>query len=206
VHVLVPAGGLDRDLGLWRRKDRYLFNERNLAQVFRGKLLTALAATDLSLPPHIPTQWVVDCRHVGHGESALTYLGRYLYRGVLSERDILDCRNDQVRFRYTDAKTGKTQVRTLHGADFLNLLLQHVLPKGFHRTRDYGLLHHKRKHLLRRVQCLLHVRLGPPRKLERPPIRCPHCGAPMRILANSVPSPTLIDRISGDQTAPRPLM
>ena len=45
------------------------------------------------------------------------------------------------------------------GADFLNLLLQHVLPKGFHRARDFGLLHPKRKALLARLQYLLQVRL-----------------------------------------------
>lgn len=185
VHLLVPAGGVDRHRTHWRRKDRYLFNARNLAKVFRAKLLAALDAADLAPPPEAPSQWVVDCRNVGRGEQALTYLARYLYRGVLSETDILTC-NDagEVTFRYRESNSNHWKSRTLHGADFLWLLLQHVLPKGFRRTRDYGLLHHKRKRLLQRVQCLLRVKLPAPRPEPKPPpLRCRHCGAPMRILA-----------------------
>lgn len=188
VHLVVPAGGVDPKHHLWRRKDRYLFNERNLATVFRGKLLATLNATGLDLPTAVATRWIAHCRHVGRGDKALGYLGRYLYRGVLSERDIVGCHNGQVSFRYTESKTGRTVIRTLPGADFLALLLQHVLPKGFRRARDYGLLHPKRKGLLKRVQCLLQVKLAPSAPPRRPAIRCPHCGAPMRILGTRVPA------------------
>jgi hypothetical protein len=188
VHLLVPAGGLDRNHTLWRRKDGYLFNGRNLAQVFRAKLLAALRAIALPLPARLPHKWVAHCRRVGRGQKALDYLARYLYRGVLSERDILGCHNGQVSFRYTEAKSRCTKVRTLPGADFLWLLLQHVLPKGFHRARDYGLLHPRRQHLLKRVQCLLQVKLPPSAPTQRPPLLCPHCGAPLRILGTCLPS------------------
>jgi hypothetical protein len=33
----------------------------------------------------------------------------------------------------------------LPGEDFMALLLQHVLPKGLRRARDYGFLHGKAK-------------------------------------------------------------
>ena len=56
-------------------------------------------------------------------------LGRYLYRGVIREQDILACNNGVVCFAYRDGKTGKMQRRTLPGAQFLWLVLQHVLPK-----------------------------------------------------------------------------
>ena len=69
------------------------------------------------------------------------------------------------------------------GADFLNLLLQHVLPKGFHRARDFGLLHPKRKALLARLQYLLQVRLPENPVQSKPTLRCPDCGAPMRVIA-----------------------
>ena len=78
----------------------------------------------------IPKAWVVDCKHAGRGDKALTYLGKYLYRGVLQEKDILHCKNGKVTFRYTD-NSGAIKIRTLPGADFLWLLLRHVLPKGF---------------------------------------------------------------------------
>jgi len=56
---------------------------------------------------------------VGTGEPALIYLGRYLYRGVIREKDIVACEDGQVRFLYREAKSGKTEQRTLSGADFL---------------------------------------------------------------------------------------
>ena len=79
---------------------------------------------------------MVDCKNVGDGAKALLYLSRYLYRGVIQERDILRCEEAQngqsgkVTFQYRDAKTGKMGRRTLAGEDFLWLVLQHVLALG----------------------------------------------------------------------------
>ena len=42
-------------------------------------------------------------------------------------------------FRYRDSKTGKMATRTVSGATFLWLLMQHVLPKGLRRARNFGL-------------------------------------------------------------------
>ena len=86
VHLVMPAAALDAQRKQWRTKRRkakasYLFNHKALAKVFRAKLLAALAAAGLALPERYPKAWVVDCKAVGSGESALIYLGRYLYRG-----------------------------------------------------------------------------------------------------------------------------
>ena len=81
-------------------------------------------------------------------------------------------------FRYTDNR-GASQTRTLAGADFLWLLLQHVLPKGLRRTRDYGFLHANRKRLIQLLQLLLRVCL-PPTK-PRPPLCCKHCGGTVTV-------------------------
>ena len=67
---------------------------------------------------------------MGNGEKALVYLGRYLYRGVIQERDILRCEDGQVTFRFRDSGTGKNTLRTVSAAHFLWLVLQHVLPQG----------------------------------------------------------------------------
>jgi hypothetical protein len=184
VHFAVPAGGLESKTRRWRQKRRYLFNARNLAKVFRGKLLAALAAAGLAIPATMPRQWIADCRRVGRGDEALCYLARYLYRGVLSERDILACSDEgEVTFRYRDSNTRQYKTRTLHGAEFLWLLLQHVLPRGFRRARNYGLLHHKQRPLLRRIQCLLRTKLPAQPPVARRPLCCTHCGAPTRVLA-----------------------
>ena len=85
---------------------------------------------------NLPDTWVVDCKSVGDGSKALLYLGRYLYRGVIQERDILRMDEATVTYRWRDSKTRQMQKRTVSGAAFLALVLQHVLPKGMRRARN----------------------------------------------------------------------
>lgn len=190
VHLVMPAAALDAKQRLWRTKtrtkdgSRYLFNHRALARVFRAKLLAALVREGLALPCKHPEKWVVDCRCVGSGEKALVYLGRYLYRGVIQERDILSCEDGQVRFRYRDGRSGKTMVRTISGAAFLWLILQHVLPKGLRRARNFGFLHPNSKRLIALLQVVLKVMpvLASTWMKPRAPFLCTCCGAPMRVV------------------------
>jgi hypothetical protein len=193
VHCVVPAAALDTAQRQWRTKtgQRYLFNHKALAKVFRAKMLEALTQAGLTLPARQPRNWVVDCKHVGSGEKALVYLGRYLYRGVLQEKDIRACDHGQVTFRYRNGKTRRTETRTLPGADFLWLLLQHVLPKGFRRARNFGFLHPNSKRLIRLLQLLL--KINPARAFEavtpRPPFHCPCCGGPMVVVRTRLRPP-----------------
>jgi len=117
-----------------------------------------LDAAGLNLPCGTPRAWVVDCKSVGSGTSAIIYLGRYLYRGVIQEKDIAACKDGQVTFRYRDAKTGTSERRTVPGAQFLWLILQHVLPKGFRRARNFGFLHPNCKRLIALLQVLVRSR------------------------------------------------
>jgi hypothetical protein len=158
VHVVVPGGGVDKRRRQWKKKKgKYLFNKEALAKVFRARFLEALSEAGFSIPKRVPEKWVADCRRVGKGITALKYLSRYLYRGVISEKNIVSNQNGQVTFKYTERKTGNTLYRTLKGEDFLHLILQHVLPEGFRRVRDYGFLHGNAKKLLSLVQLILHV-------------------------------------------------
>ena len=184
VHLIVPGGGVNRLRHCWKKlKGRYLFNEFALARVFRARMLEALQKNGLNLPENVPKKWVADCRRVGHGEPALEYLSRYLYRGVIAERDIIANRSGEVTFRYVESGTGETRTRTLPGADFLWLILQHVLPKGFRRVRDYGFLHGNAKKLLGLVQLILRVTLPFPVETIRPRRTCPGCGQPMQVIS-----------------------
>ena len=166
---------------------KYLFNASALAKVFRSRLLEALNKEGLHAPQSIPPKWVVHCAHVGKGLSALKYFSRYLYRGVLPENNIVSSINGNVTFRYVDSRTGKTRYRSLKGEDFLWLLLQHVLPKGFRRLRDYGFLHGNAKKLFSLVQMVLHALIQVHNLRPRPAFLCPNCHAPMRIIAFSQP-------------------
>ena len=82
LHVIIPGGGIDRRTRQWRKiKGKYLFNEFNLARVFRARFLAAIKRVGLRIPYGAPEQWMVDAQHVGSGLPALKYLARYLYRG-----------------------------------------------------------------------------------------------------------------------------
>jgi hypothetical protein len=207
VHLVMPAAAVDRERGQWRTKRRgngkgksvYLFNETALARVFRAKLLAGIEAAGLMLPSRYPKVWIVNCKSVGTGEKALIYLGRYIYRGVIREKDIVACNDGQVMFRYRNARTGKMERQTVPGAQFLWLVLQHVLPKGFRRARNFGFLHSNCKRLIALLQVVLKFNPGRASDWikERAPILCTCCGAVMKIVRTRIRS-----SFSGDMSAP----
>jgi len=183
IHVIVPGGGVDKARRQWKKnKDKYLFNEFALAKVFRARCLEAMNEAGLSIPGNLPDKWVVNCKPVGKGKPALEYLSLYLYRGVISEKNIVANQDGKVTFKYVEGGTGKTQYRTLKGEDFLWLVLQHVLPKGFRRVRDYGFLQGNAKKLLSLVQLVLQVVIAASTPRPRPVFKCPKCQSPMQIL------------------------
>ncbi len=156
--------------------------------MFRVEMLAALDAAGWDLPGRAPKQWVVDCKSVGSGTSAIIYLGRYLYPNVIQEKDIVACTDGQVTLRYRDAKTGTSERLTVRGAQFLWLALQRVLPKGFRRARNFGFLHPNCRRLIALLQLLL--RLVAVRASEwvrpRPPILYVCCGAVMKVVRTRI--------------------
>jgi len=193
VHVVMPAGAIDRKHRLWRTKEKkgkkhYLFNHKALAKVFRAKLLLGINKAGLKQTRSYPKSWIVDCKYAGNGQKALVYLGRYLYKGVVQERDILTCNDGRVSFRYQDSKSKTMRVRTLAGIEFLKLILQHVLPKGFRRTRNFGFLHPNSKSLLALLQTLtgINTQQAIAWLRERPKFVCKCCGGLMKIMKTRI--------------------
>lgn len=194
VHLVMPAAAVNKAQRLWRcktvskGKQAWLFSHKALAKVFRAKMLDELSRAGLYLPLRYPEEWVVDCKHVGAGDKAIVYLGRYLYRGVIAEKDIIAWKNNRLTFRYQDSKSKQTQYRSLSGVQFLRLILQHVLPRGFRRARNYGFLHPNSKQLILLLQYL--GKLKPNQALplikKRATLICRCCGAPMKIIATKI--------------------
>jgi hypothetical protein len=189
IHAVLPAAAIDKTNRLWRKKKgKFLFHHKALAKVFRAKMLAGLVKLGLTLPQRYPEKWVVDCKSVGSGDKALVYLGRYLYRGVIQEKDILCCQDGQVTFRYIDSDTGKTKTRTVAAVKFLWLVLQHVLPRGFRRARNFGFLHPNSKTLIKLIHLLL--KFDPkrwlPKRKPRPQLLCKCCGGLMIIVKTRI--------------------
>jgi hypothetical protein len=192
IHVVMPGASINQKDKAWRMKSgKYLFNHKAMAKVFRAKILKAIAACKLRMPANTPGKWVVDCKNVGRGDKALIYLGSYLYKGVIQEKDILKNENGMVTFRYFNSKTKKYQHRTVSGEYFLYLLMLHVLPKGFRRARCYGFLHPGSKKIIALLRYLLKLKPAEMLKiiLPRPAFICRSCGAKMKIIATRIMRP-----------------
>lgn len=162
LHILVPSGRYDVAQKQWHKGDKaYLFNAFALAKVWRARMIDAINNCDHMIQTNdIPKKWVVDCRKVGFGLSSLQYLSRYLYRGVLPDKDIINVTNERVTFQYKEGGTNIIKTRTLPVLKFLWLILQHVLPKGLQRVRDYGFLRGNAKKLRLQIQLLLGINIG----------------------------------------------
>lgn len=159
IHFIVPGGGIvtQDKVKHWKAIDEhYLINEFALATIFRGILLKLLIDNSIPFSRKLKGQWVAHVKNIGRGEKALRYLSRYLYRGVINQNNI-NAEGNNVSFRYEESKTKQRKTKTLSAPHFIWKLMQHVLPRGFRRVRDYGFLHANAKRLLLQVQLALGV-------------------------------------------------
>ena len=213
VHMVVPGGGIALDGTRWiSTRPAFLLPVRVLGKLFRrlfltiltqlydaGKLaffgslasLTERRAFLRHLAPIRKTRWVVYAKAPFAGpEAVLAYLSRYTHRVAISNRRLITFDENGVTLRYKDyrrAEPERQSVMTLATDEFIRRFLAHVLPRGFHRIRHYGLLaSSSRKTNLARARALLEVAappdeavLGEPIDL-RPP--CPCCGGHMIII------------------------
>ena len=123
-------------------------------------------------------------------EAVLAYLSRYTHRVAISNRRLIAFDETGVTFRYKDYRRDgpeRQRVMTLAPNEFIRRFLLHVLPRGFHRIRHYGLLASSaRKAGIARARELLAV-APPPEPVEVPepldPLPpCPCCGGQMTII------------------------
>jgi hypothetical protein len=162
VHCLVTGGGVSADGKLWCPARRaYLVPTKALAVLVRGKLRAELAARrpDLDIPDAVWRKpWVVHCTLWGDGSGAvLDYLARYVHRVALTNGRIVGLDDTHVTIRYKDRATGHWLATRLDGPEFMRRFLQHVLPKGLHKVRYYGLWHSSRRHEAERARLLLEL-------------------------------------------------
>ena len=207
LHALVAGGALsDRD-GWIQPKKGFLFPVKALSRVFRGKFVADLERLrqDKLLPESMGVRrnwqalkqalyahdWVVYAKQpLGGPEAVLEYLGRYTHRVAISNERIVGIEGGHVRFRVrADPVSGKRQIVSLSGIEFIRRFMQHVLPAGFKRIRHYGLLSPARKKAgLAAARAALGVPPPQPAVIESvedflrrvarfESMRCPHCHA-----------------------------
>ena len=193
IHIIIAAASINQKTKIWNAKNgKYLFNHKALAKVFRGKILSKLVELKIKSPA-VSNKWIVDCKYVGVGNKAIVYLGRYLYRGVIKEKDIISCKKSMVTYRYQNSKTKKYQYKTVEAEYFIYLIMQHILPKGFRRARNYGFVHPNCKRMIALIHYTLKFipTIFEPKK--RPEILCKCCGAVMEIVRTQIKRSLVFD-------------
>ena len=166
VHMIVPGGGIALDGTRWvSSRPAFLLPVRVLGKLFRHLFLIRLIALHEAgrlaffgalahlaerraflrhLAPVRKKRWVVYAKAPFAGpEAVLAYLSRYTHRVAISNRRLIRFDEDGVTFRYKDYRrpgADRQQVMTLATDEFIRRFLLHVLPRGFHRIRHYGLL------------------------------------------------------------------
>ncbi len=135
--------------------------------------------------------WVVYAKAPFAGPGAvLAYLSRYTHRVAISNRRLIAFDENDVTFRYKDYRrdgADRQQVMTLATDEFIRRFLLHVLPRGFHRIRHYGLLAGSAsKSSLARARELLNVAPSPDDDAQTEPDdfrpSCPCCGGRMIVI------------------------
>jgi len=213
IHMIVPGGGIARDGTHWiSSRPAFLLPVRVLGKLFRRLFLTRLMALHDAgqlafyggmahladrraflrhLSPVRKKNWVVYAKPPFAGpEAVLAYLSRYTHRVAISNSRLLRFDETGVTFRYKNYRldsADRQQSMTISADEFIRRFLLHVLPKGFHRIRHYGLLAGAtRKAHLDHARRLLGV--APP-VADDPPVDppdarppCPCCGGHMVVV------------------------
>ena len=164
-HMIVPGGGISLDDTRWVScRPGFFLPVRVLSRLFRrlllGKLCAAHQAGRLAffgdhaplaeprafaafLAPLRKTEWVVYAKKpFGGPQAVLAYLSRYTHRVAISNRRLISADEAGVTFTWKDYRIDgpdRYKTMTLPTHEFIRRFLTHVLPKGLHRIRHYGL-------------------------------------------------------------------
>lgn len=217
VPMIAPGGGISPDGTRWIACRRgFLLPVRVLSKLFRrlmleklsaahkaGKLKffgghTHLAAADAFarfLAPLKKIKWFVYSKRPFSGPQAvLCYLSRYTHRVAISNRRLVAADEKSVTFAFKDYRIegpGRYKRMTLETGEFIRRFLIHVLPKGFHRIRHYGLFaSNVRAGNLAAMRALIALSsllplvdaVPKPDTAGEPAERCPKCGGRMLIV------------------------
>lgn len=196
LHCVIPGGGLSLDGQQWICcRPQFFLPVKVLARLFRRLFLEGLqlafvkgqlqfhgSLTYLAQPHAFARflrslrtrEWWVYAKPPFAGPAqVLAYLGRYTHRVAISNHRLRSCHNGAVTFSWKDYARGNySSLMTLSTDEFLRRFLLHVLPRGFQRLRQFGLLANRHRRLkLQRCRVLL---AGPTSvaPLSRPSLWC----------------------------------
>jgi Putative transposase/Transposase zinc-binding domain len=216
VHMIVPGGGLSPDGKHWiATRPNFFLPVLVLSKLFRRLMLEKLAAAHKAgkliffgahaplveekafaafLKPLRSTRWFVYSKRPFAGPKAvLAYLSRYTHRVAIANRRLIAADANSVTFKAKDYRIdgpGRYTTMTLETGEFMRRFLLHVLPKGFHRIRHYGLLAGTAKaEMVAKARELLSVpATEPDEDVATDHVQhCPCCGGRMVVIETFAP-------------------
>ncbi|MGB6012726.1 MAG: IS91 family transposase [Desulfobacterales bacterium] len=181
LHCLIAGGAVSKDDACWTScKGNYLFNNKALSMVFRGKFLHSInhvrQCEKLKLTSNeykklenklYAKKWIVDVRNpVKNPEHVLEYLARYTHRVAIANSRIRAVKEGMVTFTAKNRKKNKTESVTITAVEFIRRFLLHSLPKGFIRIRHYGYLANRNRTTnLNTIRCLMGLSAPPEKEM-----------------------------------------
>ena len=221
VHIIVPGGGLSTDGTRWIAcRPGFFLPVKVLSRLFRRLFLAGLAAAHAAgqlrffsrcagladpaafaahIAPLSKSEWVVYAKvPFGGPQAVLAYLSRYTHRVAIANSRLIVADADTITFRWKNYRAnGRARQKLMHLAtdEFIRRFLLHVLPRGFHRIRHYGLFANGAR--VRNIETIRkRLNAEPPdaepaagdteaeeavatRTLRQP---CPACGGPMIVI------------------------
>ena len=178
----------------WRPARRaFLVPVRALAKLVRGKLRAGLQKSrpDLVLPDAVWSKpWVVQSRPGAKPSRRSRLSGPLRFRVATTNTRIVGLNDEAVAIRHKHRKSNRWRITRIPGQEFMRRFLQHVLPKGLHKVRYFGLWHPaKRKDAARaRLLLLLDRQTTQPRGRIGADAADPSANPKTRTIRGSVPA------------------
>ena len=219
LHMIAPGGGLSANGERWIAcRPTFFLPVRVLSRLFRRLFLKMLAAAHAAgrlaffgdhatladagaftafLAPLRKAEWVVYAKQpFGGAQAVLAYLARYTHRVAISNTRLISAGETGVTFKWKDYRIegpARYKTMTLPTHEFIRRFLIHVLPKGLHRIRHYGLFATgnrvaniaRARELLGAPPGMTQSKTAPASEPDRPrilPKPCPCCGGRMIII------------------------
>ena len=206
VHCVVTGGGVALNGQRWVScRDGFFLPVRVLGRLFRGKFLHRLrraherkqlilkgsllplaqtASFRSFLRPLYEVSWFTYAKPPFGGPAhVLKYLARYTHRVAIGNGRLVGLHEGNVSFLWKDYAHGcRHRVMTLTAVEFLRRFLLHLLPKGFKRIRQYGILaNRKHRQMIQEARRLLEeqgktINHDPVTREATDGSTCPACG------------------------------
>lgn len=196
IHYIVPGGVFDEESNEWHgSSSNFLIPVLALSKVFRAKFRDYLEKQNRKIFKQIDQkvwkrEFVTHSQGVGKGDTALTYLSKYVFKTAITNKRIVSYDKKQVCISYIPSGSNQQKYKTFDVFEFIRRFMDHILPEGFKRIRSFGFINPRSAKTFEKLQNHLEDRELPITIIntEKPVFHkkerniCPHCKITMNMV------------------------